>query len=101
MRVQPNWPMRPFAAMTMRARELAVVTCSAASMPAPPAPRMRTSAVRSSMGSMAQSKRVNVILGDEVFNAAHINQVLISDECINAPISDDDADEHDGDRDRC
>src|SRR3954453_11140309 len=85
MRVQPDWPIRPFTAMTMRARGLAVVTCSAASMPAPPAPRIRTSADISSRGSNVGPRRY---------------EVWISCECGHPPIRDGDADEHDGNGDR-
>src|SRR5262249_38193846 len=85
MRVQPDWPMRPFTAITMRAVGFAVVTWRAASMPAPPAPRMRTSAEISSRGNNAGLRR---------------NKVRVASECRHTPVGDDDADEQDDDRDR-
>src|SRR5688572_28634324 len=84
MRVQPDWPSRPFTAMTMRVLGLAVVTWSAASIPAPPAPRITTSQSSSSRGS-------NLGLRGR--------EVRVANEGVHAPIGDDGADQQESDRD--
>src|SRR3954451_24270320 len=103
MRVQPDWPMRPFTAMTMRARGLTVVTWSAASMPAPPAPRIRTSHVISSMGSMIMKRseiggrRSGIELCCLNFDLRVLLEMRISGEGCHAPIRYHDTDEYDRD----
>ena len=52
MRVQPDWPMRPFTAMTMRAGGLAVVTCERGEHAGAAGAEDEDVAVRSSMGSI-------------------------------------------------
>src|SRR4051794_40264674 len=77
MRVQPLWPSRPLTTITMRMAGSAVVACSAASRPAPPAPTTRMSQSRSSIGNTFR-------LG--------WRQVRVADERVDAPVCDDQAD---------
>src|SRR4051812_24013257 len=86
MRVHPLWPSRPLTTITIRRRGLMSVACSAASIPAPPAPRIKRSQDISSSGSNRFLRR-------------HV-QVRIPDKRRHAPIRphESEDDQHAGDR---
>src|SRR3954452_15100599 len=79
MRVQPLCPSKPLTTTTMRVAGLTVVACSAANMPAPPAPTIKMSQSSSSSGS-------NSRLG--------WHQVWVAYESVDAPVSDYQTDDH-------